>query len=72
MFTLFDGKITGYQIKESEKTASLAIIVASMFADFERLNGRKTNPASQKIHFPDDEGFQYSAAIVKDMKWGRA
>ncbi len=72
VFTLFDGKITGYQIREEEKTATLAIIVASMFADFERLNGRKTNPASQKIHFPDDEGFQYSAAIVKDMKWGRS
>ena len=72
VFTLFDGKITGYQIKETDKTATLAIVVASMFADFERLNGRKTNPASQKIHFPDDEGFQYSAAIVKDMKWGRS
>jgi len=72
VFTLFDGKITGYQIREEEKTATLSIIVASMFADFERLNGRKTNPASQKIHFPDDEGFQYSAAIVKDMKWGRS
>ena len=51
---LFDGKITGYQIREQEKTATLSIIVASMFADFERLNGRKTNPASQKLHFPDD------------------
>ena len=72
VFTLFDGKITGYQIREEETTSTIQIIVASMFADFERVNGRKTNPASQKLHFPDDEGFQYSAAIVKDMKWGRS
>ena len=72
VFTLFDGKITGYQIREEENSATIQVVVASMFADFERLNGRKTNPASQKLHFPDDEGFQYSAAIVKDMKWGRS
>ena len=72
VFTLFDGKITGYQIREEETTSTIQIIVASMFADFERVNGRKTNPASQKLHFPDDEGMQYSASIVKDMKWGRA
>ena len=72
VFTLFDGKITGYQIREEETTSTIQIIVASMFADFERVNGRKTNPASQKLHFPDDEGMQYSASIVKEMKWGRA
>ena len=40
VLSLFDGKITGYQIREEEKTATLSIIVASMFADFERLNGQ--------------------------------
>tara|TARA_A100001201_G_scaffold89129_1_gene78061 strand:- start:973 stop:1554 length:582 start_codon:yes stop_codon:yes gene_type:complete len=72
VFTLFDGKITGYQIREENDTAIVSVVVASMFADFERLNGRKTNPASQNIHFPNDKGFQYSAAIIKDMKWGRS
>ena len=72
VFTLFDGRITGYQIKEEAHTATVSVIVASQFADFERTNGRKTNPASQKLYFPDDEGMQYSASIVKDMKWGRS
>ena len=72
VFTLFDGKITGYQIREDDTMAIVSIIVASQFADFERTNGRKTNPASQKLYYPGDEGMQYSASIIKDMKWGRA
>ena len=62
----------GYSIQETDTTATVTMTVASQFADFERANGRKTNPASQQIHFSDDQGMNFSAQIVKDLKWGRA
>ena len=72
VFTVFDGFIMGYSISETNTTATVTMTVASQFADFERSNGRKTNPSSQQIHFPNDEGMNFSAQIVKDLKWGRA
>jgi hypothetical protein len=72
VFTVFDGNIMGYSINETNDTATVTITVASQFADFERSNGRKTNPASQQIHFANDKGMDFSAQIVKDLKWGRA
>mgnify|MGYP001185657633 FL=1 len=72
VFTVFDGFIMGYSISETNTTATVTMTVASQFADFERSNGRKTNPSSQQIHFPNDDGMNFSAQIVKDLKWGRA
>lgn len=71
VFTVFDGRILGYSIRETETTATVVITASSQFADFERTNGRRTNPASQNIHFPNDRGMDFSAQIVKDIKWGR-
>jgi len=72
VFTIFDGIIVGYSISETDTTATVVITVASQFADFERTNGRRTNPASQQVHFANDKGMDFSAQIVKDLKWGRA
>ena len=72
VFTVFDGIIMGYSIQETNESATVTITVASQFADFERTNGRKTNPASQQVHFPTDKGMDFSAQIVKDLKWGRS
>tara|TARA_R100001460_G_scaffold56714_1_gene96413 strand:- start:2815 stop:3396 length:582 start_codon:yes stop_codon:yes gene_type:complete len=72
VFTIFDGNIMGYSINEESDNATVTITVASQFADFERTSGRRTNPASQQIHFPTDKGMDFSAQIVKDLKWGRA
>jgi hypothetical protein len=72
VFTVFDGIIMGYSIQESQDTATVTITVATQFADFERTSGRKTNTASQQVHFPTDKGMDFSAQIVKDLKWGRA
>jgi len=72
VFTVFDGTIMGYSIQETAESATVTITVASQFADFERTNGRKTNPASQQVHFPSDKGMDFSAQIVKDLKWGRS
>ena len=71
VYLVFDGKVTGYTIRESDKTATVTISCASQFADFERTNGRKTNPASQTIYFPNDKGLDFAPELVKDIKWGR-
>lgn len=72
VWTIFDGRVVSYAITEDTATASVNITVASQFADFERTNGRRTNPASQNREFPQDKGMDFSAQIVKDIKWGRA
>ncbi len=71
IFMIFDGTITGYSISEEQETAEVIINVASQFADFERTNGRRTNPASQNIHFASDRGLDFAPEILKDIRWGR-
>ena len=72
VYLVFDGKVTGYSIRESDTTATVTISCASQFADFERTNGRKTNPASQNVHFPNDKGMEFAPELVKDIRWGKA
>ena len=72
VFTVFDGNIMGYSINETNETATVTITVASQFADFERTNGRRTNPASQNVHFANDRGMDFSPEIIQDLKWGRS
>jgi hypothetical protein len=72
VYLVFDGKVTGYSIRESNDTATVTISCASQFADFERTNGRKTNPASQQVHFANDQGMEFAPELVKDIRWGKA
>jgi hypothetical protein len=71
VFLVFDGRITGYSIRETESTATITVSCASQFADFERTNGRRTNSASQELYFLGDRGMDFSPQIVKDIKWGK-
>jgi len=71
VFTIFDGRISGWSLTEEQNTANVTLSVASFFADFNRTNGRRTNPASQNLYFPTDRGMDFSPQIVKDIRWGR-
>ena len=71
VYLMFDGYISGYSIEETGTTATIVLTCASQFADFERTNGRRTNPASQNLHFPTDRGMDFSPQIVKDIRWGK-
>jgi hypothetical protein len=71
VFMIFDGFVTGYNISEEQKTATLVLTCSSQFADFERTNGRRSNPSSQNLYFANDRGMDFSPQIVKDIKWGR-
>jgi len=71
VFTIFDGRISGWTLREEQGSANVTLSVASFFADFNRTNGRRTNPASQNLFFPNDKGMDFSPQIVKDIRWGR-
>ena len=68
---LFDGEIQSFAINETGETSTLSITSASVFYDFTRNNGRRTNDTSQKAFFPNDNGLKYSAITLDDIKWGK-
>lgn len=68
----FDGRISDFILAESEERVTIEISVASHWANFEATNGRRTNHNSQQLHFAGDDGFEYAADTVDDIKWGRA
>lgn len=73
-FEEFKGRIDTYAMDEDpDKGAStLAWSCVSHLADFERLAGRRTNDDDQQVYFAGDRGFEFSALVAQDIKWGRA
>lgn len=69
--TLFDGRLTRFEIRESDTRSTVVLEIASHWADFEKQAGRLTNNNSQQFFFPGDVGFEYAANTVRDLKWGR-
>ena len=69
--TLFDGRLTRFEVRESNDTSEVVLEVASHWADFEKKAGRLTNNNSQQFFFSGDVGFEYAANTVRDLKWGR-
>ena len=69
---IYDGRIEGFTISDSNITSTIVIKVASHWADFEKKSGRRTNHNSQQIHFSGDKGFEFAPDSIRDIKWGRA
>jgi hypothetical protein len=70
VFNYAKGYIDGYDI--DTKSGIITIFCTSHFGDFSRTAGRKTNKNSHKRFFSDDgNSFEFSAELVKDLKWGR-
>lgn len=71
---LFDGQINNVTINEAARTCTISIDCASLFADFERIAGRKTNNDSnwafQGVKY--DTCFEKSGIVKNsDLLWGR-
>lgn len=71
---MFDGTIYNFSIQETSKTCQINIDCSSLFADFERTNGRKTNNWSNWLF----QGVQYDKCFEKsgwvgetEFLWGR-
>ena len=68
---IYDGRINGYNVKDTMDTSAVELDIASHWSDFEKKAGRKTNSNSQNMFFSTDKGFDFAANIVKDLKWGQ-
>ena len=55
----------------TEEETDIIYTIVSHWADFDKVNGRKTNPNSQQKFFSTDVGMEFSALTVQDIKWGR-
>ena len=71
---MYDGTIYNFSIQETANTCQLNIDCSSLFADFERTNGRRSNNWSNWLF----QGEQYDRAFEKagwvgqtEVKWGR-
>ena len=68
----FKGKITGYTVSDADQTATIALEVASTFANFDKTNGRYTNEGSFHREHAQDRGMEFAHESLQDLKWGRA
>lgn len=71
---LFDGQVNNTSVVETARSCTISIDCASLFADFERTNGRKTNNDSNWVF----QGYQFDTTFEKsgilkntDVLWGR-
>ena len=71
---MYDGTIYNYSINETAKSCQISVDCSSLFADFERKAGRKTNNWSNWFF----QGEQYDKAFDKagwvgetEFKWGK-
>lgn len=70
-FVFFDGKISSFQINDSDYESRLEVTAASHWVDFDKVRCRRTNLKSQQSFFPNDLGLEYSHIKTKDLRWGR-
>ena len=68
---IFQGLITQFEISEDANSVDVDLQAASHWADFEKTAGRLTNDNRQKQFFPTDDGMNFAAQTVKDIKWGK-
>jgi len=69
--TIFRGRISGYSVTNNTNTAEITIQVSSQFINFDKKSGRRTNQGNFQVEHPTDNGMEFSAVSLKDIKWGR-
>lgn len=65
----FEGLISSVDIDAESNT--IDITQSSIWADYERVTGVKTNHTSHQRHYPDDTAFEHSAAAIDKIYWGQ-
>ena len=71
---MFDGIIYNYAVNETAQSCQITIDCSSLFADFERSNGRRTNNWSNWLFQgqKSDDCFDKSGYVGQtEFKWGR-
>lgn len=72
---MYDGTIYNFSVQETAKTCQISLDCSSLFADFERTNGRKTNNWSNWLFQGSqvDKCFEKAGWVGQtEFKWGRA
>lgn len=71
---IFDGQIYNIAVNETANSAQITIECATLFADFERIAGRRTNNGSNWLYQGNtyDTSFQQSGFVGQtEYKWGK-
>jgi hypothetical protein len=71
-FNYFVGTISNFKIEDTDTTSQVIVECKSHWEDFDKRNGRRTNHNSQQLHFAGDDGFEFGAKTIDDIKWGKA
>ena len=69
-FQIYAGFIEGMSIRDSADTSIINFAVANHWADFERIEGRRTNESSQQHYFSGDKCFEFADQAGKRVYWG--
>jgi len=65
----FEGLNSEYSINYEDSTVELTI--SSVWADFEKQSGIKTNAKSQQRYYPNDTAFEHSSSAMEKIYWGK-
>lgn len=66
---VFEGLIDDFSM--DEKSRKITEKVASVWADFEKQAGTRTNSKSQQRFYPNDTGFDHVARAKRKIYWGK-
>lgn len=66
---IYQGLIDSFSADEDDEV--ITVSVASVWADFEKTAGIKTNTQSQQRFYPDDTAFDHAAQASKTIYWGK-
>lgn len=64
---MFKGYLTALKIAGDK----LTFTTSSIWKDFEKAAGRKTNSASHKVRFPNSDPFEFTPNLIDSVPWGK-
>jgi len=72
-FILFEGTVDSFSINDDPEAgeSNVAWKIASHWADWDRVTGRRCNTQNAQAYFADEEGFSHVYDQVGEKTWGR-
>jgi hypothetical protein len=72
-FIIFNGRVDSWAIKDDPLKGDSTVTwkIASHWADWEKVSGRKCTNQSAQAFFPNEEGFSHVYDQIGEKTWGR-
>lgn len=72
-FIIFDGRVDSFSIQDNptEGESNVTWNIASHWADWEKVSGRRCNNKNAQTFFPSEEGFSHCYDQIGGRTWGR-